>query len=309
MRIFDCQPERSGDSLPTGSPKGGAKRRPLSIFDWKKCRASHGWVSLHSAEGGTIPNRQSKIGNRKFPSAFTLMELMVASVLLMFLVLLLFNVFLSVAASYQQTESRADSYRDGRAALYLMSKELQALVDTGGGLTNTNATPLPRLEVQTGTNASLAFVTALSPASQPSTNAPSDICMVGYFVADQTNAVKGRSLYRCLIPSGETYSRMESSGNTLLEPADLSPDAPFTEPVANNVVDFQVKVLDAEMAGISNPTGATNEAYVELNLTVIGTRNAQAYFQDGAPDALKQRIREKDARTFTLRSKLRTAPN
>ncbi|MFA7233002.1 MAG: hypothetical protein WC076_02715 [Terrimicrobiaceae bacterium] len=284
----------------------------FSIFDLKKCRASHGWVSLHSAEGRTFLNRQSAIENRQFrrsAAAFTLVELLVACVLLMFLVLLLFNVFSSVAASYQQTESRADSYRDGRAALYLLSGELKTLVDAGGGLTNTNATPLPRLEVQTGTNASLAFVTELSPASQPSTNAPGDICMVGYFVADQTNAPKGRSLYRCLIPSGETYSRMENSGNTLLEPADLSPDAPYTEPVANNVVDFQVKVLDSELQEISNPTGGTNEAYVQINLTVIGTRNAQAYFQDGAPDTLKQRIREKDARTFTLRSKLRTAPN
>lgn len=249
------------------------------------------------------------IQSRKCLHGFTLVELLVACVLLMFLVLLLFNVFSSVATSYQQTESRADSFRDGRASLFLMSGELKTLVDTGSILTNTNATPLPRLEVQTGTNASLAFVTELSPASQPSTNAPSDICMVGYFVADQTNSPKGRSLYRCLIPSGETYDRLKNGGQTLLESSDLSPDAPCTEPVANNVVDFQVKVLDAEMAEVANPTGATNEAYVEVSLTVIGSRNAQAYFQDEAPEALKQSILKKEARTFTLRSKLRTTPN
>lgn len=247
--------------------------------------------------------------SRKCTDGFTLVELLVACVLLMFLVLLLFNVFSSVAASYQQTESRADSFRDGRAALHLLSGELNTLIDSGNTLTNTNATPLPRLEVQTGTNASLAFVSALSPASQPSTNALSDICMVGYFVADHTNSPKGRSLYRCLIPSEETYSRLESGGTTLLEASDLSADAPCTEPVANNVVDFQVKVLDAELAEVANPTGATNEAYVEVSLTVIGTRNAQAYFQDAAPEALKQSILKKDARTFTLRSKLRTTPN
>ena len=248
--------------------------------------------------------------NESRNSGFTLVELLVACVLLMLLVLLLFNVFSSVAATYQQTESRADSFRDGRAALHLMAGELDALVDTSSFLTNTNAVPMPRIEVQPGTNGSLAFITELSQASQPSTNAPSDICMAGYFVADQTNsAFTGRALYRSLIPSDETYSRMESGAATLMDAADFSPDAPATEPVANNVLDFTVKVLDADLAEISNPTGATNETYVEVTLTVIGTRNAEAYFQASSPDTLKERIRQKDARTFTLRSKLRTAPH
>lgn len=249
--------------------------------------------------------------SQKHPNAFTIVELLVACVLLIFLVMLLLSVFQHVASSYQQTESRAESFRDGRAALHLMAKELNSLIDASGVQTNTNAVALPRIVVEgSDTNKAFGFLANVSQASQPTTNALSDVAIVGYFVAENTNATPpSKSLFRTLLPSDEAFTRLEATGGDLIESADLDPSMPFTEPVANNVVDFQVKVLDAEYQEIANPNGGTNEAFIEVDLTVIGSRSAQAYFAPSAPAALKERIMATDARNFVLRTRLKNSPN
>jgi len=180
-----------------------------------------------------------------------------------------------------------------------------ALVDLGNYHTNASAVPQPPLEVVTGTNGSVAFLTRLSQASQPATNALSDICMGGHFTADNAGAANpGRALYRCLIPSEETYTRLEATPTGFLTPDDMSPGATNAEPVADNVVNFQVKVLGPDYAEIPDPATATNAAYVELSLAVIGSRNGRLYFAADTPDAVKARLGEKDARPFVLRSKI-----
>lgn len=248
---------------------------------------------------------------QKHPQAFTLVELLVGCVLLIFLVLLLLSVFQHVAGSYQQTESRAESFRDGRAALHLMSKELNSLIDASGVQTNTNAVVLPRLVVESsGTNKAFGFLANIPQNSQPTASALSDVAIVGYFVAENTNATPpSRSLFRTLLPSDEAFSRLQVAGSNLLLPADLDPGMPYTEPVANNVVDFQVKVLDAEYQEIANPSGGTNEAFIEVDLTVIGSRSAQAYFAPSTPETSKERIKATEARNFVLRCRLKNRSN
>lgn len=232
-------------------------------------------------------------------AAFTLTELMVSMVLLSFVCLILFGVFSHVASSYQQMEGRADSFRDGRAAAHLLTTELGTMVGRGAytpafaGFTVLNSG---------GTNASLAFLARLPRSAQPADDAASDVCTVTYFVASDTHAGQSaRILYRGLIPSRETYRRLEDAGD-LADVGDFDASLPLVEPVANHIVDFRIRVLDPEFQEVD--ANSADAAHVEIDFAVIGARGGEIFFDTNTPEDAREAIRLKNARRFTLRSRI-----
>jgi len=229
---------------------------------------------------------------------------MVAMVLTTMLGLLLVSAFGQVAGTYQQIEGRAETYREGRAALHFIAGELSQLVDVQA-LASTNApgftTPPPRLEIDiasASTNGSLGFLTRLPFAAQPTNEAPSDICLVGYFLSKPAFG-GGQSLYRRLIPSKSAFERLTSGGSSFFQSGDFNPDD--SEPLADNVLDFRVTLKDADL---NPPATVSNAVYVELFLRVIGSRVANRYFASDTPEDVRERLEQKEAKDFTFRWKL-----
>ena len=243
--------------------------------------------------------------------SFTLVELLVAVAIMLILLLVIFSAFGTVAVFYQHTVSRADTFRDGRAALQLLSSELDTMVDPSSFLTNgaTNGPGLlPQIEIGPPTTPYLGFM-ARVPQKAQLTSDVSDVCIVGYFLAANTNNPSGcQSLYRVLVDSTDTYTRLANGDTNLLQTTDMTPQTTNAEPVADNVIKFSVQGLDQEMNPLTDTT-STNLTYVQVYLQVIGARDAQAYFQTNAPVALKTRIENEDARDFTFRSRIRSNPN
>ncbi|TXI80527.1 MAG: hypothetical protein E6Q40_14750 [Cupriavidus sp.] len=236
-------------------------------------------------------------------SGFTLVELLVACVLTMILAVVLLGVFSNVAGTYQQIEGRTDSFREARAALQFAAGELSQIVDVQS-LANTNspgyspAPPKVELDIDPDSlGGSLGFLTRLPSAVQPPNTGPSDVCLVAYFLSKPTSG-EGQSLYRRLIPSKDAFARL-AGGSSFFQAGDFDPAG--SEALAANVLDFRVSLKDEEL----QPVASTNSAaYVELELEVIGSRAAKLYFAPGTPDAVRERLKEKEVRDFTLRWRL-----
>lgn len=215
---------------------------------------------------------------------FTLLELLVAMALLAILVVLLLGIVDNGAKLWRTSENRVDSYREARAALGVMSRDLQGVVaGTNTNYFRLNDTSYTPSGATMGTNASsLFFLTALPKTAQWSSSSnvnKSDICQVGYFVgygqtAVSSNApVRTLNLYRIFLGSDDAYARL---GNTN-QPA-FPTDAALTDPrvdlLARNIVSFQVNAYQTNTAATSLtnfvPTpGLPLPAIVEVSIVTI----------------------------------------
>ncbi len=150
---------------------------------------------------------------------------------------------------------------------------------------------------------------SLSGTTQPAATG-SDVCLVGYFTAtDPTTNIT--SLYRTLIPSNTTFTRLSTPGLTsYFTKDDVQLTAPNVEVVADNVVDFEVNFLDVNLQPVKLADVTAAEAakapiavYVEISISVLGTQAASVYFDPTTSDALRQSLKTKEQRTFKLRLK------
>jgi len=249
-----------------------------------------------------LPIRRHSSGQ----GAFTLIELLVAMTVTAILALVLASVFLGVSKSFNQVEGRASAYRDARAALRLIEDELAALVDprpprVGDALEDSQSPP--PVQLTEGDHPSLAFLTKVDSQGQPKNENQSDVCLVGYFTADDPTSHR-TALYRVLISSQQTYERLKSGNKSLLQDTDRDPKNPQAEPVADNVIAFQARLLDRSEKEIVSDSA--NPAFVEIELKVVGPRSGQAYFEPGASEALRKKIEREDARSFTARFRIRS---
>ncbi len=235
--------------------------------------------------------------------AFSLVELLVACLLFMLLAVALLSAFTHIASSYQGTQARADTFREGRAALQLMERDLKTMVPHSSKPSSTNT--MRTLQIESTPNPFVGFLARIPPNAQPAGSNPSDVCIVGYFLDSEVRDDREiPSLYRILIPSSETFTRLTSGSTNPLNSADRSASTPYTEPIATHVTSFEVKALDSTLMEIANPMVSTNIAYVEISFELIGSRVAQSYFQTGLAQEAKDRLLDKEARVFSLRYKI-----
>jgi type II secretory pathway pseudopilin PulG len=227
--------------------------------------------------------------------AFTLVEMLVTTALTMLMILVLLSTLSSVAGNFQKVEARAGVFREARPALQMISSELQCAVslDRVTPPKDPSTPAWPTVQTGLGGESSFGFLTHLPQAAQ-SPGDKSDICLVGYFLAPANH---GKSLYRRLIPSNETFDRL-AAGAPLFKEGDMN--VKDSEPVADNVLGMKVAFLDATFKDIgANPARA---AYIELSLRVIDDRTAENLRT--APSSATARLETNAARDFTLRWKL-----
>jgi type II secretory pathway pseudopilin PulG len=151
------------------------------------------WNSFISHE------RKVEMGRATFKSheAFTLIELLVAISITIVIVVLLSQVFSAAATQWQTADQRTDAFRDARAALQIIARDLGRANVTGAPqmLTLSNNDP-------TGNYAQEAFaVTPIPNGGQ------SDLCAVGYYLVWNDTA-KAFTLKRLFKDSDATVANL-----------------------------------------------------------------------------------------------------
>jgi GxxExxY protein len=161
----------------------------------------------------------------KISSGFSLIELMVAMVVMSLLLVLLLNMVDSGTRLWRVNENRVDSYREARAALGIISRDLQnALSATNNSnqfLLNAtafaNLTSVGTLVYNTNQGAALFFLSALPSKSQDTASNKSDVCQVGYFMAfgksssASNSPINTMNIYRYILSSDPTFARLTAS--------------------------------------------------------------------------------------------------
>jgi len=185
---------------------------------------------------------------------FSLLELLVALAVFSILVVLLMSMVDTATKLWRTNENRIDSYREARAVVSIVTRDLQSAL--AAGKTNyfklNDATLRPNGS-SSGTNASqLFFLSTLPGAAQWSATSganKSDLCQVGYFLgfgkssASSNSSVNTMNLYRYFLPSDATYSRLTNNPSQLF-PNTLNLVDPNVELLARNIVSFQVNAYN-----------------------------------------------------------------
>jgi type II secretory pathway pseudopilin PulG len=193
--------------------------------------------------------------------AFTLVELLIAVSVLSLLAGLMFAVLNATSILWQTTEKGMSSFREARAALSVMSREISASYQEPGRRLqmmvinpNDSVVQQPQETARDHPWGSRIFLlsTLSSRAQTPGANR-SDVCAVGYYLAftrDRTAfspiatgaGSSSYKLFRHLRSSDEVFTTMNSS----LDPRSLF--LPSTAPnedevLASNVTRFEIRVF------------------------------------------------------------------
>ncbi len=220
-------------------------------------------------------------------TAFTILELLVAMAVMSLLLVLLMNMVDSATKLWRVNENRVDSYREARAALGIMARDLQNLVPT----TNTsyflfNADAFPKLS-SAGTaltntiSASAAFfLAALPAAAQDSASNKSDVCQVGYFLAfDRTTVATNKSLnlYRYFRSSDPTFQALTAPSGLYQTPPP-QPATDDTELLARNVTSLSLRAFtftNSSLAPFSSSVATPVPDLVEISVSAINQDTAK----------------------------------
>lgn len=241
----------------------------------------------------------------KKTTGFTILEVLVAVAVLGMLLVLLLNILQSAAGLWRGVENRAETYREARAAMQVIARDLTGAVAS----TNTNHFPTNLIA-----SSHLAFFSRL-PRSSQNSDSHGDVCMVGYFLAYGNkspvagdNGRQSYNLYRYFIESNETFTNL-SQGSPLFP--DFDPSTNRSEILARNVVAFDVSYLTVN--GTTTNTWTQSVAspmpdLVEIQITAVNNERTMRFDARGAasdwesfaaatnaPDFLKH------TKTFTTR--------
>lgn len=159
-------------------------------------------------------------GDRRRREAFTLIELLVAMTVGILLIVILFQIFGVAATAWQRSENQVDAYREARAALQLMTRDLSAIsfqfptgpasLPTDGGIApnlvlDKYPSPDPARQAGDLNNEEVYCLTTV-----PNTGL-SSLCAVGYFcqwlpdvARNGAKAPRAYALYRQFLGSGST---------------------------------------------------------------------------------------------------------
>jgi type II secretory pathway pseudopilin PulG len=152
--------------------------------------------------------------SRQTPAAFTLLELLVAIAVTVLIVVMLSGVFTAAGKQWQSADQKIDSFRDARAALQIIDRDLGRAHVTGDAQMLT----LSNLD-GSGSFAKEAFAVTPIPNS-----GKSDLCVVGFYCVWDA-ASKTYSLKRLFRDSDTVVTSLAK------KPADFG--ALFTKTAAN----------------------------------------------------------------------------
>ena len=222
-------------------------------------------------------------------AAFTLIELMVALAVTSILLVLLLNMVDSGTKLWRVNENRVDSYREARAAIGILARDLQNVLPNKNPA-NTflfNATAFPilpdvgNLVTDTNQGAALFFLAALPAKSQAAASNRSDVCQVGYFLAfgksssASNSAVNTLNIYRYLLSSDETFQRLTNSPHSPF-PSTLTTSDARVELLARNVTRFTASAYTYTNGSLVVFSASTNTPIPDLLEIRISAINQEA---------------------------------
>lgn len=242
-------------------------------------------------------------------AAFSVLELLVAMAVLSVLIVLMMNMVDSATKLWRQTENSVDAYREARAAMTVMARDLQyAVVGTNYGWIRFNVNSGA---ATTNYGSNVFFLTSL-PLNAQKSDSKSDICEVGYFLGlDRTAASTNRSLnlYRYFRSSDQTFSNLSNSNPF----SSVAIGATGEELLARNIVAMKITPVSTNSSGQWDTTyNPTKEAplpqLVEISLTAINQDlakklNGTSDWTETNSPLMKQAIQ-----TFTTRVFLQNKP-
>src|SRR5213592_2735838 len=166
---------------------------------------------------------------RRSGAAFTLVELLIAAAITVVIVVMLGLMLGSLTSSASQASQRVDAFRDARAALQMMERDLSNLVRAQWNIqTSPVPTPVPVPVTRPGAYFALDKRwqdTANDPYSDPAngnpnrqmfgliatkSSAPGDMCAVGYYCRWEGNRYTLRRFFR---DSAHTFSALQNAVN------------------------------------------------------------------------------------------------
>lgn len=171
--------------------------------------------------------------------AFTIVELLVAATITVVIVVLLGTMFGSMMKTSMRANQRVDAFRDARAALQIMKRDLANLVRAQPSayfaMTDVYADP----NAGTAKNRQLYALCALK--NQPAgvaSNATGDMCAVGYYCRWDTDRYTLRRHFR---DSAATFTAFKNNGAGIyLAPAGLYVPQATDDLLATNVWNLQI---------------------------------------------------------------------
>lgn len=286
-------------------------------LEYKKKFRNPQSVDLHSVN--SVNSVQKVQAN-----AFTMLELLVAMAVFSLLIVLLMGMVDGATKLWRENENRVDAYREARAALGMMARDLNNAIaanNTNYILINTPAfAKLQEADVQKNTNTAGAifFLSAQPAAAQDLSGNKSDVCEVGYFLAYGNTSIapagstnnKSMGLYRYFRSSNNTFSNLLSGSASLFSNVTIT--GAHTDLLARNVKSFRITPyqIDASNNRIAyNPaTNAAMPDLVEISVTALNQDTARK--MDSASDwtnssgPLTNIIQEVE-QTFTTRLRLK----
>lgn len=183
--------------------------------------------------------------------AFTMIELLVAMTVLALLIVMLMGLVDSSTKLWRENENRVDSFREARAAMGIISRDLGNIVSTS----NTNYFLVNEFDRQqqiqsqlktTNLNGVMYFLAGMPKSAQSGDNR-GNICQVGYFMAFGKNSAFGGSatnmnLYRFFVESDDTFQAMTNQTNERVFGGNLNLETDDrVELLARNVVRFSIE--------------------------------------------------------------------
>ena len=180
-------------------------------------------------------------------SAFTIVELLIAATISIAIVLMLGTMFGSLSSTASRANARIDAFREARAALQLMERDLTGLVKAS----NTAYFALDKLYQPSGNDPQDAYANAnnsspnrqifalVSARNKPAGKKASeigDLCAVGYYCKWEGNRYTLRRLFR---NSADTYNYISpqvSGGSLNYTPAKLLYIPAYTDDVLASYV-------------------------------------------------------------------------
>jgi type II secretory pathway pseudopilin PulG len=178
--------------------------------------------------------------------AFTIVELLVAATITVVIVVLLGSMLGSMMKTSSRANQRVDAFRDARAALQMMKRDLTNLVHAQPSayfaLSDVYADDP---NTSTAKNRQLYALCALK--NQPAgvaANATGDLCAVGYYCRWDTDRYTLRRHFR---DSAATFADFQANGaGVYLGPAGLYKPSTTDDLLATNVWNLQVTAYKAD---------------------------------------------------------------
>jgi type II secretory pathway pseudopilin PulG len=177
-----------------------------------------------------------QIPPRRREVAFTLLEVLISSAILLMLLVLLLGVCEGGSRFWNHAERRRAPLREAGASLRLITHDLRSAVIT---------VDPSSLVIQTGTNGvnSLFFLVSHPSDHRPGTSI-GDLCATGYFLAPSQHEQGEQDLYR-FHASGPRVLEALASGTLPKLYASASPGSADTELLARHVASLDVRPIDS----------------------------------------------------------------